>query len=67
LKKKGTVKYFYKTRDFGFIKIEEENKDIFFMGTDIKENKKLKTGDTVTFILEKHGKKQKATEVTKLE
>ena len=52
--KKGTVKFFNKTKGFGFITVEDTKEDIFLHQTGLIHE--IKENDTVQFEVEK-GKK----------
>ena len=45
--KKGTIKFYNKTKGFGFIVPEEGGKDIFVHATALSED--VKEGDAVTY------------------
>lgn len=62
---KGTVKFYDKTRKFGFITKDDDGKDIYFTDSDIAVDQELKAGDRVSFNIRKKKNKMKAVEVTK--
>ena len=45
--KKGTVKFFNRTKGFGFITPEDGGKDVFVHSTGLADT--IRDGDTVTF------------------
>jgi len=63
--KKGKVKLVDKTRGFGFLTKDDDGKDVYFSAADIAKGQELKTGDAVTFELEKTPKGTKAIKIAK--
>ena len=61
---KGTVKFFNRSKGFGFI-TGEDGKDYFVHQTGIKEGVSLNENDSVEFELEQGDKGQKAVKVSK--
>lgn len=62
---KGTVKFYDKTRNFGFITKDADGKDIYFTHSDIAIDQELKAGDRVSFNIIKKRNKMKAVKVMK--
>lgn len=62
---KGTVKFYDKIRNFGFITKDADGKDIYFTDSDIAADQELKAGDRVSFSISKERKKMKAVKVMK--
>jgi len=63
---KGEVKFYNTMKNFGFIKPEEGDEDLFVHRSDIEGNY-LKKGDQVEFDTEKSDRGPRATSVRKLE
>jgi len=61
---KGTVKFFNRSKGFGFI-TGEDGKDYFVHQTGIEEGVSLNENDSVEFELEQGDKGPKAVKVTK--
>jgi len=61
---KGTVKFFNRSKGFGFI-TGEDGKDYFVHQTGIKEGVSLNENDSVEFELEQGDKGPKAVKVSK--
>lgn len=61
----GVVKFFNRTKNFGFITPEDGSKDVFVHGTNV-EGELLNEGDTVTFELGEGRKGPEAKEVRKI-
>ncbi len=61
---KGKVKFFDKTRGFGFIEYRKQN--LYFSVNDVKGKKTLESGDNVKFEIEKTEKGAKATRIEKV-
>jgi len=61
---KGTVKFYNKVKEFGFI-TAEDGKEIFVHKTGLKEGVTLDEGDAVTFDVEEGDKGPKAVNVSK--
>jgi CspA family cold shock protein len=59
--KKGKVKFFNKSKGFGFINDEETGKDIFVHSTGLKDD--IREGDSVTFNVEEGKKGLNAVDV----
>ena len=60
----GTVKWFNKTRGFGFIAPSDGSSDIFVRSSDVQgEGDALKEGDKVEFEMEQGDKGPRATNV----
>ena len=62
---KGTVKFFNRSKGFGFI-TGEDGKDYFVHQTGIKEGVSLNENDSVEFELEQGDKGPKAVKVNKI-
>lgn len=61
--KKGTVKFFNRTKGFGFITPEEGGKDVFVHSTGIVESQGIQDGDEVIFEVQEGPKGLNATGV----
>lgn len=64
--KKGKVKFYDKTRGFGFILRDDNEENVYFSIKDVEEGKQLKAGDRVQFEIEKTDKGIKAKNIKKL-
>lgn len=64
-KMKGIVKFFNKSKGFGFITEEEEQKDYFVHMSGLAEGEEISDGDAVTFEVEDGERGPKAVNVTK--
>lgn len=62
----GIVKFFNRTKNFGFITPEDGSKDVFVHGTNVI-GESIADGDTVTFELGEGRKGPEAKDVTKVE
>jgi len=65
--KRGKVKFYDKTRGFGFITKDDDKKDVYFSIEDVEKKQKLEAGDTVKFEVEKTQQGMKATRISKIE
>lgn len=65
--KRGKVKFYDKTRGFGFITKDDDKKDVYFSITDVEKKQKLEAGDTVKFEVEKTQQGMKAIKISKIE
>ncbi len=64
---KGTVKRIMYEKNFGFLSVEDEEKDIFFHRSGVKEEfDDLKDGDEVEFDLEDTDRGPQATNIVKV-
>lgn len=63
---KGIVKFFNRTRNYGFINGDDE-KTYFVHGTSLKEGTVIDEGDKVSFTATEGDKGPKAEDVEKLE
>jgi len=63
---KGTVKFFNRTRNYGFIN-GDDGKTYFVHGTSLKEGTMIDEGDSVSFTATEGDKGPKAEDVEKLE
>ncbi len=64
---KGTVKRIMYEKNFGFISVEDEEKDIFFHRSGVKEDfNDIRDGDEVEFDLEDTDRGPQATNVVKV-
>ena len=61
---KGTVKFYNKVKEFGFI-IAEDGKEIFVHKTGLEAGVTIDEGDAVTFDVEEGDKGPKAVKVSK--
>ena len=61
----GIVKFFNRTKNFGFITPEDGSKDVFVHGTNVI-GESIADGDTVTFEIWEGRKGLEAKEVTKV-
>lgn len=61
--KTGIVKFFDKTRGFGFITEDEEKKDIYFRIVDVEKKETLETGEEVTFKTKRTPQGMKAVKI----
>jgi len=59
---KGTVKFFNKSKGFGFI-VGEDEKDYFVHFTGLNDGVNIKDGDSVIFDIEEGDRGPKATNV----
>ena len=62
---RGTVKWFNKFKNFGFITLEDGGKDVFVHSSGVKQGEELKEGDKVTFDIKESEKGPQAVNVTK--
>ncbi len=63
---KGVIKRIMYDRNYGFVNVEGEEKDIFFHRTGCKEDfNALKEGDEVEFEIEETDRGSQATELVK--
>jgi len=62
-RKEGTIKFYNPQKGFGFIEVEEEERDVFFGSSDLKEGVNVKDGDNVSFIVGTNRKGTKAIDV----
>ena len=62
---KGTVKFFNRTKGFGFITSEEDDKDYFVHYSNVENEAELADGDSVTFEVEEGDRGPKAVKVQK--
>jgi len=60
----GTVKFFNRTKNFGFITPEDGSKDVFVHGTNVL-GESIADGDTVEFTVGEGRKGPEAKDVTK--
>ena len=65
--KRGKVKFYDKTRGFGFITKDDDKKDVYFSIEDVEKKQKLEAGDAVKFEVEKTQQGMKATRISKIE
>ena len=65
--KRGKVKFYDKTRGFGFITKDDDKKDVYFSIEDVEKKQKLEAGDAVKFEVEKTQQGTKATRISKIE
>ena len=64
---KGTVKRIMYEKNFGFISVEDEEKDIFFHRSGVKEDfNDLRDGEDVEFDLEDTDRGPQATNIVKV-
>jgi len=64
---KGTVKRIMYEKNFGFISVEDEEKDIFFHRSGVKEDfNDLRDGEEVEFDLEDTDRGPQATNIVKV-
>lgn len=61
---KGKVKFFNKTKGFGFI-AAEDGKEYFVHSTGLNQDVSISEGDSVTFEVEQGNKGPKASKVSK--
>ena len=61
---KGTVKFFNRTKNFGFI-TGEDGKDYFVHGSNVNDNASLNENDSVSFDVEDSERGPKAVNVSK--
>lgn len=59
--KKGTVKFFNKTKGFGFINDSDSGNDVFVHSSGLKDD--IRDGDNVTFEITKGKKGDNAVDV----
>ena len=64
IKLKGTVKFFNKTKGFGFILNEEDDKEYFVHISNITDGVEISDGDAVTFEVEEGDRGPKAINVS---
>jgi len=62
---KGTVKFFNKTKGFGFIISDEDEKEYFVHFSDILDDAEIVDGDIVEFEVVTGDRGPKASKVTK--
>ena len=62
----GTVKFFNRTKNFGFITPEDGSKDVFVHGTNVI-GESIADGDTVTYEIGEGRKGPEAKDVRKVE
>ena len=62
---KGTVKFFNRTKGFGFITSEEDEKDYFVHYSNVENEAELNDGDSVSFEVEEGDRGPKAVKVQK--
>ena len=62
---KGTVKWFNKFKNFGFITLEDGSKDVFVHSSGVKQGEELNEGDKVTFDIKESERGPQAVNVTK--
>ncbi|MCK5141599.1 MAG: cold shock domain-containing protein [Candidatus Heimdallarchaeota archaeon] len=64
---KGTVKRIMYEKNFGFLSVEDEEKDIFFHRSGVKEDfNDLRDGEEVEFDLEDTDRGPQATNIVKV-
>ena len=63
----GTVKFFNKMKNFGFIEPDEGDEDVFVHRKQIKDEGDLEEGERVTFETEQGDKGIRAKDVEKIE
>ncbi len=64
---KGTVKRIMYEKNFGFISVEDEEKDIFFHRSGVKEDfNDIRDGEEVEFDLEDTDRGPQATNIVKV-
>jgi CspA family cold shock protein len=61
----GTIKWFDSDRNYGFIKRDNGDSDVFVHGDDVEDGIVLNTGDNVTFELKEVTGRPKAAKVSK--
>jgi CspA family cold shock protein len=61
----GTIKWFDKERNYGFIERGNGDSDVFVHGDDVESDTFLNTGDHVTFELKEGNGRPKALKVSK--
>ena len=64
---RGRVKFYDKTRGFGFITKDADKKDVYFSIEDVEKKQKLEAGDAVKFEVEKTQQGMKAIKISKIE
>ncbi len=64
---RGTVKFFNDMKNFGFIKPDEGDEDLFVHRSDLEETNYLNEGDIVEFEIEQSEKGPRAVNVKKVE
>ena len=60
---KGTIKWFNPESNYGFIKRENGDADVWFNGDVVEAKKPLEKGDNVTFELQEGNGRPKAAKV----
>jgi len=60
---KGTVKFFNRSKGFGFIKCEDDGKEYFVHQSGLKEGVVINENDVVTFDVEEGDRGPKAVNV----
>ena len=65
IKLKGIVKFFNRTKGFGFILNEDDDKEYFVHISNIKDGVEISDGDEVTFEVEEGDRGPKAVNVHK--
>ena len=61
----GKVKFFNRTKGFGFITSNEDEKDYFVHYSNVNDNAELNDGDSVSFEVEEGERGPKAVNVQK--